>query len=367
MPGLSELVRRLAEQRTRWTPTVPTASRLREVGRFGSNPGRLRMYDYVPQIRPDRPALVVVLHGCTQTAAGYDEAAGWSRLADQDGFVLLFPEQQQQNNPKGCFNWFLPEHTTRGRGEAASIRQMIACAVEQHDIDPARIYITGLSAGGAMAAALLAVYPEVFAGGAVIAGLPFGAAVDVQSAFKAMFNGTARPPHVWGDLVRDAAPAPSRWPRVEIWHGTADHTVKPLNSDELTKQWTNVHGINPAAVESTLVDGLTRRHFRAADGTIRVTQVLVPGLGHGAPIDTAVGAPGRGKAAPFMLEAGISSTYQIARSFELSPERMRPADATSEAVRPAVLEPQEHAAADRSAVILGVITAALRKGGLLRA
>jgi feruloyl esterase len=98
---------------------------LRETIRFGSNPGNLRMFVHRPPDLADNPALVVVLHGCTQSAEGYDLGAGWSTLADRYGFVLLFPEQQRSNNPNGCFNWFLPAHSQRDRGEPLSIRQMI--------------------------------------------------------------------------------------------------------------------------------------------------------------------------------------------------------------------------------------------------
>ena len=115
------------------------------------NPGALRMLAFVPPgLAPGAP-LVVVLHGCTQTAAGYDAAAGWSALATAHGFALLFPEQVRGNNANGCFNWFETGDSRRGGGEAASIAHAVAAAVAQHRLDPARVFITGLSAGGAMA------------------------------------------------------------------------------------------------------------------------------------------------------------------------------------------------------------------------
>ena len=98
-------------------------SPLVEVKGFGSNPGDLRMFAFVPTKLQHPRALVVVLHGCGQTAAGYDLGAGWSTLAKHYGFALLMPEQQTLNNAQGCFNWFNPEDTARGRGEASSIRQ----------------------------------------------------------------------------------------------------------------------------------------------------------------------------------------------------------------------------------------------------
>src|SRR5689334_21527755 len=123
-------------------------TRLKEVFGFGSNPGNLRMFSYLPANLADNPALVVVWHGCTQTAADYDLGAGWSTIADRYGFALLFPEQQRSNNPNGCFNWFLLEHSRRNQGELLSIRQMIEKSVTDYNVDRRRVFVTGLSAGG---------------------------------------------------------------------------------------------------------------------------------------------------------------------------------------------------------------------------
>jgi poly(hydroxyalkanoate) depolymerase family esterase len=134
---------------------------------------------------------------------------GWggrtSTLADRYGFALLLPEQQPSNNPNGCFNWFLPGDTRRGGGEALSIRQMIEKIVIDKNIDRRRIFITGLPAGGAMTSAMLVSYPEVFAGGAIIAGLPYGAASNAQQAFESMFQSPPRSAREWGDLLRYCA------------------------------------------------------------------------------------------------------------------------------------------------------------------
>src|SRR3954451_19499178 len=107
---------------------------LREIRNFGSNPGALRMLMHLPTSSGGEPGLVVVLHGCTQTAEGYDRGAGWSTLADRYGFAVLFPEQARSNNPNGCFNWFNPEDTQRDKGEALSIRQMVGKMIGDHGI-----------------------------------------------------------------------------------------------------------------------------------------------------------------------------------------------------------------------------------------
>src|SRR5260370_34621837 len=112
----------------------PAFTHLIEVCEFWSNPGALRMFKYVPARRSS--ALVVVLHGCAQTAASYDLGAGWSTLADRYGFALVLPQQQISNNPSNGFNWFLPGDTERGEGEARSIRAMIGPAIVWRGIDP---------------------------------------------------------------------------------------------------------------------------------------------------------------------------------------------------------------------------------------
>jgi poly(hydroxyalkanoate) depolymerase family esterase len=169
----------------------------------------------------------VVLHGCTQNAAVYDQGSGWSRLADRLGFILLFPEQQRANNPMLCFNWFTAEDSTRGLGEVASIRAMIDAIGEQHAIDRQRIFVTGLSAGGAMASAMLANHPELFAAGAIIAGLPFGCASSVSEAFDCMGGRGSAQAAALGGKVRDASSHPGPWPRVQVWQGSADRRWCP--------------------------------------------------------------------------------------------------------------------------------------------
>jgi feruloyl esterase len=287
-------------------------SRLTEVTGFGSNPGNLRMLTYVPKDLPETAPLVVVLHGCTQTAHSYDLGTGWSTCADRYGFAVLLPEQRTSNNPLQAFNWFKPEDFVRDSGEPLSIRQMVEWMAVNHGIDRRRVYVNGVSAGGAMTSVMLATYPEVFAGGAIIAGLPYRCANDLQQGFECMFQGRIRSPQEWGNLVRTASSHQGAWPKISIWHGTGDHTVKPTNAEEVIKQWADVHALPMTPTIESTVDGHPYRAWRGSDGDALIEAYTITGMAHGVPIDPH-GEEGGGAAAPFILDMGISSTQHIAR------------------------------------------------------
>jgi poly(hydroxyalkanoate) depolymerase family esterase len=331
----------------------PAASPLVEIGRFGTNPGALKMFAFVPEHLPRAPALVVVLHGCGQTAAGYDIGAGWSTLAKRYGFALLMPEQQASNNANTCFNWFNPEDVARGHGEAASIRQMIARMVAEHKIDARRIYVTGLSAGGAMTSVMLATYPEVFAGGAVIAGLPFGIAGNVREALNGMMQSSPRSAQELGDLVRKASKHKGPWPKLSVWHGSADRTVHPANADEIVKQWLDVHKLPSEPMSTGDVDGFPRDVWWNEDGQTVVESYTITDMAHGTPLGSAGSDESYGAAGAFLIEAGISSSYHIANFFGLTERVSQP----NEVVAKPAPKPAEP-------IIPSVATAALKSPDL---
>lgn len=298
--------------------SADSSSPLEEVIGFGDNPGALRMFAFVPAQLQKPRALVVVLHGCGQTAAGYDLGAGWSTLARHYGFALLMPEQQRINNGNTCFNWFNPEDTVRGSGEAHSIREMIAHMVEAHRIDSRRIFITGLSAGGGMTSVMLATYPEVFAAGAIIAGLPYGIASNLREALDGMFHSPARPARELGDLVRSASDHRGPWPKVSVWHGSADRTVNPGNANEIVKQWIDLHDLPEVPMAETNVDGYPRQAWWNKDGETLVESYAITDMAHGTPLGLADNDQRYGMEGAFLIEAGISSSYHIAKFFGLT-------------------------------------------------
>ena len=229
---------------------------------------------------------MVALHGCTQNAALYALASGWWTLAEAHGFALLLPEQSDANNPGLCFRWYDPAQTRRNHGEAAGIAAMIHEACARHALDAGRVYVTGLSAGAAMTMAMLACYPDLFKAAAPVAGVPFGAAMDVSSALMVM-AGHGVPQVTALVAAHRAAGPPQAGPiALSLWQGLADDRVVPANARAIAAVW-------------------------QALGWPLDTH-LIPGLGHGLPIGPQ-GVPG-----PHFLPGFADSTLEIARFFDLA-------------------------------------------------
>ncbi len=295
---------------------------------FGTNPGRLHMFAYVPEPPPGRAPLVVVLHGCTQNARDYARDSGWTKLADQLGLILVLPEQTQANNVDKCFNWFDRSETRRGQGEALSIKEMVDKMRAEHEVDAQRIFVTGLSAGGAMASVMLAAYPDVFSGGGIVAGLPYGCASSAADAFSCMATGNSLLGQAFGhrftatelgDLVRGAAPHGGPYPRVSIWQGSADTTVNPVNATEQMQQWTDVHGIPAVPTAEDTVRGFPHQTFVTPGGGTVVETFAITGMAHGEPVDPGPGPEQCGKTDDFIIDAHICASFHIAKFWGLVP------------------------------------------------
>ncbi len=182
--------------------------------------------------------LLCMLHGCTQNPTNFAAATLMNRTADRHGFVVVYPGQERSHNPQGCWNWFLPEHQQRDRGEAAAIAMIVRDLMRTSSwctIDPERVFVAGLSSGGAMAAIVGACYPDLFAAVAVHSGLAYRSATNMSSALHAMAHGGGdadlQAHAAYAAMGAHARPVPSI-----VIHGSADRTVAPTNAIEVLRQ-----------------------------------------------------------------------------------------------------------------------------------
>jgi poly(3-hydroxybutyrate) depolymerase len=192
---------------------------------------------------------------------------------------------------------------------------------------------------------MLATYPEVFAAGAVIAGLPFGVASNLRQALDGMFHSPERPARALGDLVRQATPHNGPWPRMSVWHGTADRTVNPGNANEIVKQWLDLHDLPQPPMAETVVDGYPRQAWWNKDGETVVESYAITDMAHGTPLGIADNEHRYGAEGAFLIEAGISSSYHIAEFFGLTDWNRASAPAPKAVTKPApALSPAPHLA-----------------------
>ncbi|MFE4974290.1 PHB depolymerase family esterase [Kitasatospora sp. NPDC056651] len=287
------------------------AGGFQQVTGFGTNPGNLTMYTYTPAGLPGGAPLVVALHGCLQSATDYYRNSGWTKFADQYGFAVVFPQTSSTNNSLSCFSWFDAGKDARGVGEARSVVEMVTKAEALYGSDAHRVFVTGLSAGGGMAADLLADYPDVFAGGAIDSGLPAHCATTQAAASGCQNSDQGLTPAQCGDKVRAAYPGyAGPWPKVAIWQGSADTVVKPVNATELRDQWTNVQGIGrqPSSTRS-LPGGTTQELYTGPGGQPSVALFTVSGMGHGLAVHPGSGADQCGAAGAYFLDTVCSGYY----------------------------------------------------------
>jgi len=189
-----------------------------------------------PQAAPGRRLpLVVMLHGCTQDPDSFAAATAMNDAARVQGFYVLYPAQSHEISPSRCWNWFKQEHQQRGSGEPAMIASLTQAVTAQHGIDAHRVYIAGLSAGGAMAAIVAAAYPEIFAAVGVHSGLPVGAASDAPGALALMKTGSAGTvlPDGRHRPVPEVSVRPARRVPTIVFHGDQDATVHPHNGERV--------------------------------------------------------------------------------------------------------------------------------------
>ena len=239
---------------------------------------------YAPPGQALRPLpLVVMLHGCTQHPDDFAAGTGMNVAAHEQGFYVLYPAQSQAANASRCWNWFQPNDQQRGRGEPALIASMTETVIQQHNIDPRRVYIAGLSAGGAMATIVAEAYPEIFAAVGVHSGLPRGAANNVMEAFTVMQNGDAAAPITGIDMQMSV-------PTI-VFHGDQDQTVHPRNGERLIEavlsgdgadEWQMSAGGSPRIERGTSAKGrrYTRSTYVDDNGNAMLEHWLIHGAGH---------------------------------------------------------------------------------------
>jgi poly(hydroxyalkanoate) depolymerase family esterase len=276
---------------------------------FGSRAYKL----FVPSGYQGQPVpLVVMLHGCTQTPDDFAASTRMNAFAERETFLVAYPAQARAANGRHCWNWFDPAHQRRDAGEpsliAALTRQLLATyAVDQH-----RVYVAGMSAGGAMAAILAATYPDLYAAAAVHSGLPYGGAHDLRSAFAAM---RANPAGTAG--FRSAAPAAGapalHGPAIPliVFHGARDTTVACANAELLAAQWTGSVGLQMCTEVSRGSSAAgrtwTRTRYADAAGRALVEQWIVDRLGHA--------WSGGSRAGTFADPAGPDASAEMLRFF----------------------------------------------------
>jgi poly(hydroxyalkanoate) depolymerase family esterase len=222
--------------------------------------------------------LLVMLHGGTQDADDFAAGTRMNALAEEHGFIVAYPSQSKAANPSLCWNWFTPEHQMQGRGEPSIIAGITNDIAVNYDVDANRVFVAGLSAGGAMAAVMGATYPNLYAAVGVHSGLPYKSATDVASAFAAMRGDPARR----GRRSRKSRSAADNFPRMRtiVFHGDADKIVHPSNATKIVEAPKEGESIERAEARHAAIRAHTLTVTRDKTGVVVVEQWLIHGSGH---------------------------------------------------------------------------------------
>ncbi|KDQ19638.1 carbohydrate-binding module family 1 protein [Botryobasidium botryosum FD-172 SS1] len=240
------------------------ANQLTQVSNFGTNPTNVRMYLYRPTRVASPPPLLVAMHYCSGTAQAYFTGTSYANLADQYGYLVIYPNAPDSG---GCWDVHSTATLTHNAGgDSLGIASMVRYAISTYGVDPNRVFMTGTSSGAMMTNVLAGAYPDLFKAGAAFAGVPYAC-----FAGSGMWNSdcatgrTSKTAQAWGDLVRNGYPGyTGARPKLQIWHGTNDETLNYNNFGEAIKQWTNVFGVSttPTSTQTNSpVNGWTRSSY----------------------------------------------------------------------------------------------------------
>ncbi|MEJ8847039.1 PHB depolymerase family esterase [Variovorax rhizosphaerae] len=247
--------------------------------------------------------LVLMLHGCTQNPADFAAGTRMNDLARAQGFAVIYPAQTQRENAQGCWNWFKTQHQQRGRGEPALLAALVQTVMADHAIDPARVYVAGLSAGGAMADILGRAYPDIFAAVGVHSGLPMGAASDLMTALAAM-----------GGRAATASPHDGKALPVIVFHGDADSTVHASNGAAIVAAARGARNGTSAAPQVTQGQSAGNQRFtRTTYPTAAVEHWQLHGAGHA--------WAGGSRSGSFTDPNGVDASAEMLRFFLAHPRR----------------------------------------------
>ncbi|MDQ8698154.1 PHB depolymerase family esterase [Hyphomicrobium sp. LHD-15] len=288
-------------QRVQPSDIAPSAGRYLS-GSYSNAAGSRSYKLYIPSRQDDLPRpLIVMLHGCTQSADDFAAGTRMNFAAEQFGCFVVYPEQPQAANASKCWNWFRAGDQTRDQGEPALIAGITQQITKDHNLDPSRVYVAGLSAGGAAAAIMGEAYPELYAAVGVHSGLACGSAQDLPSAFKAM-RGPAMPQSV--DGVRAMVPKPTI-----VFHGDQDSTVHPSNGSQVIMRANGDAKLRAATARKTAKSGHRYSHTVQHDAEGR--SILELWELHGADHAWSGGSP----AGSFTNPNGPDATQEMLRFF----------------------------------------------------
>ncbi|HEV7608771.1 MAG TPA: PHB depolymerase family esterase [Steroidobacteraceae bacterium] len=311
--------------------TPASAASLVEISGFGQNPSNLRMHVYAPDTLVSPPPILVAIHYCTGAGPAFFSGTEFRTLADRYGFIVIYPSATRSG---ACFDVSSAAALRRGGGsDPVGIMSMVTYVIQSYGANANRVYVTGASSGGMMTNVMLGDYPDVFKAGAAFMGVPFAcfATTDGSMWNNTCSNGSLiHTPQEWGNLVRGAFPGYSgARPRMQLWHGTADATLRYPNFGEEIKQWTNVLGVSQTPSFTDMPQsGWTRTRYGGTGIGAPVEGISINGVGHSLPLagqaalaiqffglDT--GGTGPDTQAP-SVPANLSSTAQTSSSISLT-------------------------------------------------